>query len=130
MRMKSVEEMVREFHEANDVPSPERPCLPTPDRRLLRKRLISEEYEEFHDAWVESDLAEIADALADLVYVCVGCAIEYGIPFDEVFAEVHRSNMTKLGADGKPVRREDGKIIKGPNFEPPRIREILARRQA
>ena len=93
----------------------------------LRLRLIKEEVKELKEAMEADDIVEIADAVADICYVAIGTATVKGIPFDKVFAEVHRSNMTKMGADGKPVKRADGKIIKGPNFEHPRIAEILAK---
>ena len=64
---------------------------------------------------------EVADALADLVYVIYGAALEYGIPLDRVFAEVHRSNMAKLGADGRPILREDGKILKPDGWTLPNV---------
>jgi predicted HAD superfamily Cof-like phosphohydrolase len=91
----------------------------------LRWRLLDEELAELREAYERDDLAEIADAIADIVYILVGTAHLKGIPFDRVLAEVHRSNMTKLGPDGKARRRADGKILKPPTFEPPRIREIL-----
>jgi predicted HAD superfamily Cof-like phosphohydrolase len=91
----------------------------------LRWRLLDEELAELREAYERDDLTEIADAIADIVYILVGTAHLKGIPFDRVLAEVHRSNMTKLGPDGKAHRRADGKILKPPTFEPPRIREIL-----
>jgi predicted HAD superfamily Cof-like phosphohydrolase len=91
----------------------------------LRWRLLDEELAELREAYERDDLTEIADAIADIVYILVGTAHLKGIPFDRVLAEVHRSNMTKLGPDGKARRRADGKILKPPTFEPPRIREIL-----
>lgn len=91
----------------------------------LRLELIKEEFFELVDATINSDIVEIADALGDLVYVIYGYAIACGIDLDAVVEEIHRSNMTKLGADGKPVYREDGKILKGENYEPPRIQRVL-----
>ena len=73
----------------------------------------------------KTDLVGAADALGDLEYVVNGAAIGMGIPLPEVVEEIHRSNMTKLGADGKPIYRADGKILKGPDYEPPRIRDLL-----
>jgi predicted HAD superfamily Cof-like phosphohydrolase len=96
---------------------------------ILREKLITEEAQEFRDCSYEMydvletipiNIIEIADALADLLYVVFGTALSYGIPIDEVFAEVHRSNMTK-----STEKNEFGKTIKGPNFEPPNIRKIL-----
>lgn len=94
----------------------------------LRYDLLAEEVNELADAYEAQDLVAIADAIADIVYVLVGTALLKGIPFDEVFAEVHRSNMTKLGPDGQVARRADGKITKGAYFEPPRIAQILAKK--
>jgi len=71
------------------------------------------------------DLVEIADALGDIIYVCYLKALKHGIDLDEVIAEIHRANMSKLGPDGKAILREDGKIIKGPNYSPPNIGRIL-----
>lgn len=92
----------------------------------LRVELIREELDELIEAMADRDVVGIADALADILYVTYGAAHVYGIPIDKVFAEVHRSNMTKLGSDGRPVYREDGKVVKGPDYEPPNIVEILA----
>jgi len=69
----------------------------------------------------------VADAIADLLYVVYGAALTFGIPTAEVFAEVHRSNMTKLGDDGLPIYRDDGKVLKGPHYSPPDLAPILAR---
>lgn len=117
--------MVREFYVANSQPIAENPSLPDEKRRELRIDLIKEEFEEYIEAESENDLVEIADALADMVYIICGTAFEYGIPLSDVFHEVHRSNMSKLGADGKPVYLENGKVTKGPNYKPPKIAEIL-----
>jgi predicted HAD superfamily Cof-like phosphohydrolase len=84
---------------------------------------------EFAEATANRDIVEIADALADIVYVAYGAAITYGIDLDAVFDEVHRSNMTKLDDDGRPIYREDGKVIKSANFRPPDIRSVLLRQR-
>lgn len=118
-------EMVREFHEAFELPIQDAPSVPAEARARLRSDLIEEEYTEWREAYFREDLTAIADSLADLVYVIYGTALEYGIDLDAILEEVHRSNMTKLGDDGRPVRREDGKVLKGPNYEPPRIQELL-----
>lgn len=88
-------------------------------------KLITEEFNELKAAWEDNDKVEMADALADLEYVIHGMAHSLGIPSQKVFDEVHRSNMTKMGADGLPVYREDGKLMKGPNYEPPNLKPIL-----
>lgn len=115
---------VKEFHETFGHPVRTSPTARIPEA-LLRASLIKEELGEYIDALAERDTVGVADALADLLYVVFGAALAHGIPIDEVFAEVHRSNMTKLGEDGKPIVRADGKALKGPNYEPPRIREVM-----
>lgn len=71
------------------------------------------------------DIVETADALGDLDYVVAGTSVAFGIPHDDVVEEIHASNMSKLGADGKPIYREDGKVLKGPNYFKPNIKKIL-----
>lgn len=117
--------MVRQFHEACDLPVRTTPALPHPSEEGLRWRLLAEEWKEYQEAVTAADLVEIADALADMVYVIYGTALSYGIDLDAVLAEVHRSNMAKA-VDGKVVRREDGKILKPEGWEPPRIAQVLA----
>lgn len=121
----TVGEMVREFHEAYNayVGSD----VGFPDRRHVKMRmdLIEEEYEELQEAVDTGDVVETIDALGDLVYVLYGKALAMGVDLDKVIAEIHRSNLTKLGEDGKPIYREDGKVLKGPNFEPPDIAGVI-----
>jgi len=95
------------------------------DVASLRIELISEELEELCEAVEKKDLAEIADALTDLLYVVYGAGAAYGIDLDATFDEVHESNMSKLGEDGKPIYREDGKILKGPNYWKPDLEKFL-----
>jgi predicted HAD superfamily Cof-like phosphohydrolase len=125
------EGLVRQFHEAFDIPILGQPCVPSLDRVELRRRLVAEEFKEV-DAEFERiisrswryahafdlyvDVARLAKELADLRYVAWGADLEFGIPSHEVDLEVHRSNMSKLGPDGRPVRRHDGKVLKGPNY--------------
>ena len=85
---------------------------------MLRLKLILEEYEELEDAVTEGHLVGIADALTDILYVTYGAGAAYGI-------EVHNSNMSKLGEDGKPIYREDGKVMKGPNYWEPDLLKVL-----
>jgi predicted HAD superfamily Cof-like phosphohydrolase len=92
----------------------------------LRQDLLDEEVDELRDAVRAADVVAIADALADIVYIACGTAQALGIPFDDVFAEVHRANMSKLGADGRPILRADGKILKGPAYTPPDVAAVLA----
>ncbi len=91
----------------------------------MRRSLISEEYWEYDRAVDKRDLVNLAQELADILYVVYGAALEYGIPLDEVFDEIHRANMSKLDADGSVLRREDGKVLKGPNYKAPDIEAIL-----
>lgn len=118
-------EMVREFHITYGLPVAETAEHPSDDRIKLRRDLISEEYWEFDRAVEKNDLVNIAQELADLLYVVYGAAIEYGIPLDEVVAEVHRANMSKLDDDGSVLRREDGKVLKGPKYKAPELEKIL-----
>lgn len=96
-----------------------------PADRKLRVKLISEELRELRDALDAEDIVEVADALGDLDYVVNGAAIAFGIALPAVTREVHRSNMTKLLPDGTVLLREDGKVLKGPDFEEPDIKQVL-----
>ena len=98
-----------------------------PDRKtaMLRLKLILEEYEELETAVEEHHLVGIADALTDILYVTYGAGHAFGINLDECFKEVHESNMSKLGPDGKPIYRDDGKVMKGPDYREPDLRKIL-----
>jgi len=119
-------EKVREFHRAFGVPCPETPTILEDKEQWLRISLIKEELAEYVDAVANEDLVEAADALCDLAYVVFGAAACHGFTrFDEMFDEVQRSNMSKLGADGKPIIREDGKILKGPNFFRPNLKQFM-----
>lgn len=117
---------VREFHEAFGHPAPPTAKLLSTFRSDLRIDLIQEELDEYKEAVFNKDIVAIADALADLDYVVNGAAVEHGIVLPVITAEVHRSNMTKLGKDGKPIYREDGKILKGPDYVPPHIAPLLS----
>ena len=115
-----------ESHRVQRLVTHEIPTLQVPDDvKALRCALIEEEAAEFRAALEADDLVEVADALADLLYVVYGAALTFGIPIRQVFAEVHRSNMTKLDDEGHPIYREDGKVMKGPNFVPPELLRIL-----
>jgi predicted HAD superfamily Cof-like phosphohydrolase len=97
------------------------------DKNLLRFNLMDEENKEYYEAANNSDLVEVADALGDMLYILCGTILEHGMQhkIEEVFEEIQRSNMSKLGADGKPIYREDGKVLKGPNYFKPNIESIL-----
>jgi predicted HAD superfamily Cof-like phosphohydrolase len=115
---------VKDFHEAFGQRIGEKPEFPDRKERTLREKLLEEEFNEYMRAELNDDLVEIADALADIIYIACGTAVSYGIPLDDVFAEVHRSNMAKL-VDGKVIRREDGKIQKPEGWTAPDIRSVL-----
>lgn len=121
-------EAVTKFHDVFGLSWKE---IPTADlglkNNLLRYKLMREENEEYLDAANNNDLVEVADALGDMLYILCGTIIEHGMQhkIDEVFDEIQKSNMSKLGADGKPIYREDGKVLKGPNFFTPDIASIL-----
>ena len=123
--MENALKQLREFHEVYNLNRVKTPQLPCPKERNLRKNLLEEEYKEYLSGEENNDIVEIADALADIIYIAVGTAVSYGIPLDKIFNEVHNSNMSKLDKDGKPIYREDGKILKGPNYFKPNIKEII-----
>lgn len=122
-----VQDLVREFHEIYGQPIRMVPSATIPaDEKALRFQLIHEELKELREAMADNDIVESADALADLLYVVYGAAWYLGIPrIDDVVAEVHRSNLTKLDSDGNPIVRSDGKILKGTDYEPPRIGPLI-----
>lgn len=101
------------------------PTCPSPELAKLRLELIREEVEELNVGIEGMDIVEIADALTDILYVVYGAGHAFGIDLDACYAEVHRSNMSKLGEDGKPIYREDGKVLKGPNYFHPNLKDIL-----
>ena len=101
------------------------PKIPKYATQMLRLSLILEEYTELEDAIAEGHMEGIADALTDILYVTYGAGHAFGIDLDKCFEEVQRSNMSKLGADGKPIYRDDGKIMKGPNYSEPDLRKVL-----
>ena len=117
--------MVREFMTTFYQPVKDSPEFPPRRVAWMRLKLILEEVWELIIAMKRRDMVEIADALGDLVYVCIGMAHTYGIPFDEAFREIHRSNMAKAGPDGKPIYRKDGKIIKPEGWTPPDLRKVM-----
>jgi len=121
-------DQVKEFTEAFNIKYSKEmnPNLdePTID---LRFRLMEEENQEYLEAAKNNDIVEIADALGDILYILCGTILAHGLQdkIVEVFNEIQRSNMSKLDINGNPVIREDGKILKGPNYFKPKIKEIL-----
>ena len=118
-------DMVREFMNAFEQEVKTETEMPDKETQVLRYALIHEELNEFVDAMKKEDLVEVADALTDLLYVVYGAGHAFGIDLDKCFAEVQRSNMSKLGEDGKPIYRDDGKVMKGQNFSEPQLKECL-----
>ncbi len=118
---------VEEFHRAFNAPIAEKLTIIPEERYILRSELLIEENQEYLRACLEGDLTEIADALGDMMYILCGTMVEHGFQdyMEKVFTEIHKSNMSKLGVDGKPVYRKDGKILKGPNFFRPRIVQVI-----
>lgn len=126
--MKNKIAAVSEFHKAFGLGMKESPTANLGIKKnLLRYELMREENEEYLEAANNDDLVEVADALGDMLYILCGTIIEHGMQhkIEEVFNEIQRSNMSKLGEDGKPIYREDGKVLKGPNYFKPNIKEIL-----
>ena len=122
--MKTMFEMVRDFHTAFGQRVGEKPELPYGDERELRMRLMKEEMKEYKQAEHNNDLTNLAVELADIIYIACGTAVSYGIPLDDVFNAIHAANMNKL-VDGKVIRREDGKIKKPEGWQPADIEGIL-----
>ena len=123
--MKEQLEKLTEFHDAFGHPVANIPTLSV--NHKLRHKLMAEENLEYYDAVEAGDLVETADALADQLYILCGTIVAHGMQhiIEKIFAEVHDSNMSKLGADGIPIYREDGKIMKGPDYRKPDIGQFL-----
>jgi len=119
---------VKEFHKAFKLDYLDKPKADLGmDKNKLRFNLMKEENEEYFEAANNNDMVEVADALGDMLYILCGTIIEHGMQhkIDEIFSEIQNSNMSKLGADGNPIYREDGKVLKGPNYFKPDIMGIL-----
>ncbi|AOW17300.1 hypothetical protein LPB03_07420 [Polaribacter vadi] len=126
--MKNKIAAVHEFHTAFKLNIQNKPTIHiSDDRKKLRFELMKEENEEYLEAAQNNDIVEVADALGDMLYILCGTIIEHGMQdkIEEVFNEIQRSNMSKLGEDGKPIYREDGKVLKGPNYFKPDFSKIL-----
>ena len=118
-------EMAGDFMNAFGQEVLTKPTCPEPDLAKLRLELIREEVEELNVGIEGMDIVEIADALTDILYVVYGAGHAFGINLDDCYVEVHRSNMSKLGEDGKPIYRADGKVLKGPDYFSPNLKDIL-----
>lgn len=125
-------ELVREFHDAFDQENHNEPNLDNDATNQLRIALLQEELDELKEALRDRDAVAVLDALTDLQYVLDGAYLQLGFADhkDAALAEVHRSNMSKLGEDGQPVLRADGKITKGPNYQPPNIEAVMVEVEA
>jgi predicted HAD superfamily Cof-like phosphohydrolase len=126
--MKDKIEAVKAFHMAFKIGYQNEPIAKLDASKLqLRFDLMQEENEEYLEAAKNNDLVEVADALGDMLYILCGTIIEHGMQdkISEVFDEIQQSNMSKLDANGKPIYREDGKVLKGPNYFKPNIAKIL-----
>lgn len=130
--MKKQLQQLWDFQSAYNSTRNTKPTLIEPDDYYLRYRLGKEELAEYLDACNNDDLVEITDALADQLYILLGTMVAHGMQgiIEDVFNEVHRSNMSKLGENGKPIYREDGKVLKGPNYSPPNIEQFLTAGQS
>lgn len=128
--MKKEIKKVAHFHDAFQIGNAECPQLIEESGYSLRHRLLKEENEEYLEACKSGDLTEIADALGDLLYITFGTILKHGLQekMEAVFDEIHRSNMSKLDAEGKPIFREDGKVLKSQLYFRPNIGEILDKR--
>ena len=119
---------VKEFHRAFKLDYLDKPKADLGIKKnILRFNLMKEENEEYLEAANNNDMVEVADALGDMLYILCGTIIEHGMQhkIDEIFCEIQNSNMSKLAADGNPIYRSDGKVLKGPNYFKPNIKGIL-----
>lgn len=121
--MQHAQQLVQAFHDAFNLGSAETPTIPSVREQRLRLDLFKEELQELDDAFVAGDIVEVADALGDLLYVVLGTGIVCGIELDPVFAEVHRSNMSKVGGHKGP----NGKWVKPATYDPPKLESIILR---
>jgi|TARA_B110000977_G_scaffold191122_1_gene262824 predicted HAD superfamily Cof-like phosphohydrolase len=125
--MKKQLQQLWDFQSVYDQTRNTKPTLISPTESMLRYELGKEELIEYLEACNNDDIVEVTDALADQLYILLGTMVAHGMQgiIKDVFNEVHRSNMSKLGEDGKPIYREDGKVLKGPNYSPPNIGKFL-----
>ena len=119
---------VRKFHDAFGIKNNQKPTVAVDAKEIqLRFDLLKEENEEYLEAAKNGDLVEVADALGDIMYILFGTILKHGMQHKivEVFEEIQQSNMSKLGKNGKPIYREDGKVLKGPHYFKPNIKATL-----
>ena len=126
--MKKQLDHVEKFHDTFGITNKYQPEARVGEATIaLRHRLMAEENEEYLEAALAGDAVEVADALGDMMYILCGTILSHGMQhiIEEIFEEIQASNMSKLGADGKPIYREDGKVMKGPNYFKPNIAGLL-----
>lgn len=131
--MESMQGGVRVFHQTYGAPVGDKPQALPEERKSLRLKLIEEELQELREALEDDDVVETADAAIDILYVTLGLLVEMGIDAEPLFYEVQRSNMSKLGADGKPIISRGlaldgfpaGKVLKGPSYSRPDLARVL-----
>lgn len=126
--MKKQLDSVKQFHTSFGLGVSEMPKASLGEAvNLLRFNLMKEENEEYLEAVQNNDIVEVADALGDMLYILCGTILEHGLQYkiEEVFDEIQRSNMSKLGPGGLPIYREDGKVMKGPDYFKPDFTKIL-----
>ena len=119
-------ERVKKFMKTFGQDIKEKASFPNEKITSLRYDLIKEELEELREAIDNKDIKEVADALTDILYVTYGAGHAFGINLDKCFEEVQNSNMSKLGADGKPIYNESGKVMKGPDYFKPDLSKFLS----
>ena len=128
---KTTLDQVQEFHETYGLPVEDAPNISCEQTKELRINLLAEELDELKEALENNDMVETLDALIDLQYVLDGAFLSFGLQSvkQPAFDEVHRSNMSKLGEDGQPIRREgDGKVMKGPNYFKPDMAQFVTKK--
>ena len=126
--MKKQLDSVKQFHDTYKIGYSNNPIADLgPEKNKLRFKLMSEENEEYLDASNNNDIIEVADALGDMLYILCGTIIEHGMQdiIEPIFDEIQKSNMSKLGEDGNPIFREDGKVMKGPNYFKPDFKKFF-----
>ena len=127
--MKKQLNAVKDFHDTFGLNYNDSPTVDLEKKIIeLRFNLMKEENEEYIEAARNNDIIEVADALGDMLYILCGTIIEHGMSdiIEDVFDEIQKSNMSKLGADGKPIYREDGKVLKGPNYFKPNFSKFFS----
>jgi predicted HAD superfamily Cof-like phosphohydrolase len=128
LSLQNVISAVRTFHDSFKIPNSDEPNSSLSEKDvLLRHRLMAEENDEYLEAAKAGDMVEIADALGDQLYILCGTILRHGMHdvIEDVFQEIQASNMSKLGENGLPILREDGKIMKGPGYFRPNIKMAM-----